>query len=80
MITSQNICGQYHLKTYSKTIAEEFSNILTKSKLFPVKIESDRGAEVSNSIFQNFLKTKNFQHYPRFTDKGPNKAERVFRT
>ena len=64
----------------SKTITEEFSNILSKSKRSPIKLESDRGAEFYNSIFQNFLKSKNIQHYSRFTDKGPSIAERVLRT
>ena len=43
-------------------------------------MESDRGAEFYNSIFQNFLKSKNIQLYSRFTDKGPSIAERVIRT
>ena len=65
---------------YSKTITNEFSNLLTTSKRKPLKIESDRGTEFYNSIFQNFLKSKNIQHYSRYTDKGPNIAERVIRT
>ena len=65
---------------YSKTITDEFSNILTTSKRRPLKIESDRGAEFYNSIFQNFLRSKSIQHYSRFTDKGPSIAERVIRT
>ena len=65
---------------YSQTITNEFSNILTTSKRKPLKLESDRGTEFYNSIFQNFLKNKNIQHYSRFTDKGPSKAERVIRT
>ena len=65
---------------YSQTITNEFSNILTKSKRKPLKIESDRGTEFYNSIFQNFLKSKNIHHYSRFTDKGPSIAERVIRT
>ena len=65
---------------YSQTITNEFSNILTTSKRKPLKIESDRGTEFYNSIFQNFLKNKNIQHYSRFTDKGPSIAERVIRT
>ena len=65
---------------YSRTITEEFSNILTKSKRKPIKLESDRGAEFYTSIFQNFLKSKNIHHYSRFTDKGPSIAERVIRT
>ena len=65
---------------YSQTITNEFSNILTTSKRKPLKIESDRGSEFYNSIFQNFLKNKYIQHYSRFTDKGPSIAERVIRT
>ena len=65
---------------YSQTITNEFSNILIKSQRSPLKIESDRGSEFYNSIFQNLLKTKNIQHYSRFTDKGPSIAERVIRT
>ena len=65
---------------YSQTITNEFSNKLTKSKRKPLKIESDRGSEFYNSIFQNVLKSKNIQHYSRFTEKGPSIAERVIRT
>ena len=65
---------------YSQTITNEFSNISTTSKRKPLKIESDRGAEFYNYIFQNFLKSKNYQHYSRFTDKGPSIAKRVIRT
>ena len=65
---------------YGQTITNEFSNILTTSKRKPFKIESDRGTEFYNSIFQNFLKSKNIHHYSRFTDKGPSIAERVIRT
>ena len=65
---------------YSQTITNEFSNLLTTSKRKPLKIESDRGTEFYNSIFQNFLKTKNIQHYSRFTDKNSSIAERVIRT
>ena len=65
---------------YSQTITNEFSNILTTSKRKPLKIESDRGSEFFNSIFQKFLKSKNIQHYSRFTDRSPSVAERVIRT
>ena len=65
---------------HSQTITNEFSNILTTSKQKPLKIESDRGTEFYNSIFQNFLKLKNIHHYSRFTDEGPSIAERVIRT
>ena len=65
---------------YTQTITNEFSNILTTSKRKPPKLESDRGTEFYNSIFQNFLKSKNIQHFSRYTDKGPSIAERVIRT
>ena len=64
---------------YSQTITNEFSNILTTSKRKPLKIESDRGSEFYNSIFQNFLESKNIHHYSRYTDKGPSIAERSIR-
>ena len=65
---------------YSQTITTEFSNILTKSKRKPLKLESDRGSELYNNIFQNFNKNKNIHHYSRYTEKGPSIAERVIRT
>ena len=65
---------------YSKTRTDDYSNILTTSKRKPLKIKSDRGSEFYNNIFQKFIKTKNIQHYSRFTDKGPSIAERVVRT
>ena len=65
---------------YGETITKEFSNVLTKSKRSPLKIESDRGAEFYKNIFESFLKTKNIHHYSRFTDKGPIVGERVIRT
>ena len=72
--------GQYHLKKYCQTITNEFSNILTKSKRKPLKIETDRGSEFYKNIFQNFLKSKSIHHYSRYTDKGLSIAERVIRT
>ena len=70
-----------HLKNKkSQTTTNEFMNILTTSKRRPLKSESDRGAEWYNSLFQNFLKLKNIQHYSTLTDKGPSIAERVIRT
>ena len=39
---------------HSQTITNEFSNILTTTKRKHLKIESDRGTEFYNSIFQNF--------------------------
>ena len=79
--TSSNSLWAIYLKNKnSQTKTNEFSNILTKSKRKHLKIESELGAEFYDSIFQNFLKSKNFQHYTRFTDKGPPIAERVIGT
>ena len=64
----------------SKTITDEFSNILSTSKRKPLKLESDRCTVLYNSFFQSFLIIKNIHHYSRFTDKGPSTAERVIRT
>ena len=64
----------------SQIITNEFSNILAKSKSKPLKLESDRGSEWYNSIFQNFTKAKNIHHYSCFTDKGPSVVERVIRS
>ena len=64
-------------KTNNKTLTDVLSNIPATSKRYPIQLESDRGSEWYNSIFQNFLKSKKIHHYPRFTDKGPSVAERV---
>ena len=61
---------------YTKTITDEFSNVLSKSKRRPLKLES----EWYNSIFQNFWRSKNIYHFSQFTDKGPSIAERVIGT
>ena len=37
---------------YSETLTSEFSNILTTSKRKPIKIESDRGAEIYNNVIK----------------------------
>ena len=67
-------------KKISQTVTNEFSNILTKSKRSPpLKLESERGSKRYNSNFQNFMKAKNIQPYPQFTDKGPSIAQRVIR-
>ena len=70
----------YTILKNSKTKTDEFSNILLPSKRSPLKVESDRGAEFYNSIFQNFLKAKNIQLFSRYTDKGPSIAKRFIRT
>ena len=78
-------CSKYlwtiPLKTKnSKTVAEAFSNILSKSKRFPIKLESDRGKKWYNSSFQYFLKNKTIHRNSRLADKRPSIAGRVIRT
>ena len=65
---------------YGETKTSEFSKILSTSKRTPLEIESDRGAKFYNSVFQNFLKSKNIHHYSRFTDERPSIAEGIIRT
>ena len=72
-------CAQLKHKN-SQTVTDEFSNFLTTSRQSPLKIESHRGSKCYTSIFQNFLKSKNIQHYLRFTDRVPSLAEKVIRT
>ena len=64
----------------NKSITDEFSNVLRWSKRRPLKLETDRGSEWYNRIFQNFLNAKNIHHYSRYTNKGPSIVERVIRT
>ena len=61
----------------SQTITHAFSNILSTLKRSPLNLESDRGKDWYNSIFQFFLKVKSKHHYSRFTDKFTSLAERV---
>ena len=63
-----------------ETITKEFSKILTTSRRRPLKLESGRGSDCYNSIFQKFLQSKNFRLFSRFTDRGPSVVERVIRT
>ena len=60
----------------SKTLTDEISNVLSMSKRTPLKNESDRGGERYNLVFQNFLKSKNTQHYSGFADKNPPNAKK----
>ena len=68
------------INKYSQTITSDFSNISITSKRKLLKLESDRGTEFHNNLFQNFLKLNNINHYSRFTDKSFSIAERNIRT
>ena len=79
-IFSIHLCCIPFINRNSKTLTEEISNILTKSKQKPIKTKSDRGKEWYNSIFQELLKIRNIHRYSRFTDKGLYFCERAIRS
>ena len=64
----------------AQTIRNSFENILINSKRFPNLIESDRGKEFYNNIFQDFLNKNNIKHYSRNSSYGAVFAERFNRT
>ena len=57
-----------NVKTVKQTVTKAFPNIQSTSKRKPFKLESDRGKECCNSIFQYFSKNKINQHYSRYTE------------
>ena len=64
----------------AQTIKDSFENILTNSKRKPNLIETDRGKEFYNNIFQDFLNKNDIKLYSRNTSLGAVSAERFNRT
>ena len=64
----------------AQTIKNSFENILTSSKRKPNLVESDRGKEFYNNIFQDFLNKNNIRLYSRNSSYGAVFAERFNRT
>ena len=64
----------------AQTIKDSFENILLSSKRKPNLIESDRGKEFYNNIFQDFLNKNNIKLYSRNSSYGVIFAERFNRT
>ena len=62
------------------TIKDSFENILISSKRKPNLIESDRGKEFYNNIFQDFLNKNDIKHYSRKSSYGAVFAERFNKT
>ena len=62
------------------TIKDSFENILINSKRKPNLIESDRGREFYNNIFQDFLNKNDIKLYSRNSSLGAVFAERFNRT
>ena len=64
----------------AQTMKDSFENILISSKRKPNSIESDRGKEFYNNIFQDFLNKNNIKIYSRNTYLGAVFAERFNKT
>ena len=64
----------------AQTIKDSFENILISSKRKPNLIETDRGKEFHNNIFQDFLNKNNIKIYSRNSSYGAVFAERFNRT
>ena len=64
----------------AQTIKDSFENIIITSKRKPKLIETDRGKEFYNNIFQDFLNKNNIKLYSRNTSLGAVFAERLNRT
>ena len=64
----------------AQTIKNSFENILTNSKRKPNLVESDRGKEFYNNIFQDFLNKNDIKLYSRNSSYGAVFAERFNRT
>ena len=72
--------GQYLSKKNAQTIKNSFENILINSKRSPNLIESDRGKEFYNNLFQDFLNKNHIKLYSRNSSYGVVFAERFNRT
>ena len=64
----------------AQTIKDSFENIMISSKRKPNLIETDRGKEFYNNIFQDFLNKNDIKLYSRNTSLGAVFAERFNRT
>ena len=64
----------------AQTIKDSFENILISSKRKPNLIETERGKEFYNNIFQDFLNKNDKKLYSRNTSLGAVFAERFNRT
>ena len=64
----------------AQTIKDSFAHILISSKRKPNLIESDRGKEFYNNIFQDFLNKNDIKLYSRNSSVGAVFAERFNRT
>ena len=68
------------LKKNARTIGDSFENILLSSKRSPNSIETDRGKEFYNNIFQDFLNKNDIKLYSKNSYLGAVFAERFNKT
>ena len=81
MTIFQNLVGQYLSKIKNaQTIKDSCENILISPKRSPYLIETDRGKEFDNNVFQDFLNTNNIKLYSRNSSFGSVFGERFNRT
>ena len=66
--------------TNAQTMKDSFENILISSKRKPNLIESDRGKDFYNKLFQGFLNKNNIKSYSRKSSYGAVLAARLNRT
>ena len=66
--------------TNALTIQDSFENKIINSERKPNQIESDRGKDFYNNIFQDFLNKNNIKLYSRNISNGAVFAERFNRT
>ena len=64
----------------AQTVKDSFENLITISKRKPNLVESDRGKEFYNNLFQDFLNKNNIKLYSRNSSFGSVFAERFNRT
>ena len=64
----------------AQTIKDSLENISIGSRRKPILIETDRGREFYNNIFQDFINKNNIKIYPRNSSYGAVFAERFNRT
>ena len=64
----------------AQTIKDSFENIIKNSKRKPNLIETDRGKEFYNNIFQDFLNKNNIKLYSRNSSYGALFAQRFNKT
>ena len=64
----------------AQTTKDSFENVLISSKTKPNLIETDRGKEVYNNIFQDFLNKNNIKIFSEINSHGDVFVERFNRT